>query len=76
MPSSTVVVEQGQPVRLVCPASVTITCVAGVAWITTALDARDVVLAPGDQHRAARRARLFINGMPRCVLRVEVVRPG
>lgn len=69
------VVEWGRPVRVVCPASVAITCVAGTAWITTALDTRDIVLAPGDRHLADRRARLFINGMPRCVLRVERVRP-
>ncbi|WP_404977629.1 DUF2917 domain-containing protein [Aquincola sp. J276] len=76
MPSSLVVVEPGRPVRLVCPADVAVTCVAGIAWITTAGDTRDVVLAQGDRHLAARRARLFINGMPGCVLRVERQRPA
>ncbi|WP_375136420.1 DUF2917 domain-containing protein [Aquincola tertiaricarbonis] len=76
MPSSLVVVEPGRPVRLVCPADVTVTCVAGIAWITTARDTRDVVLAQGDRHLAAHRARLFINGMPGCVLRVERQRPA
>ena len=64
-------VEPGTPVRLVCTAEVFVTCLSGTAWITTALDTRDVVLTPGQQHVAARRDRLFINGMPRCVLRVE-----
>jgi len=59
------------PVRLVCTAEVSVTCLAGTAWITTASDTRDVVLAPGQQHVAARRDRLFINGMPRCVLRFD-----
>ena len=58
------------PVRLVCTAEVSVTCLAGTAWITTASDTRDVVLTPGQQHVAARRDRLFINGMPRCVVRI------
>jgi len=59
------------PVRLVCTAEVSVTCLSGTAWITTASDTRDVVLTPGQQHVAARRDRLFINGMPCCVLRFD-----
>jgi len=59
------------PVRLVCTAEVSVTCLSGTAWITTASDTRDVVLTPGQKHVAARRDRLFINGMPRCVLRFD-----
>jgi hypothetical protein len=59
------------PVRLVCTTEISITCLSGTAWITTASDTRDVVLTPGQQHVAARRDRLFINGMPRCVLRFD-----
>ncbi|ATU67112.1 DUF2917 domain-containing protein [Piscinibacter gummiphilus] len=63
--------EPGTPVRLVCTAEVSVTCLSGTAWITTASDTRDVVLTPGQRHVAARRDRLFINGMPRCVLRFD-----
>jgi len=59
------------PVRLVCTAEVSVTCLSGTAWITTASNTRDVVLTPGQQHVAARSDRLFINGMPRCVLRFD-----
>ena len=64
-------VEADTPLRLVCDATTSVTCLSGVAWITTAADTRDVVLQPGQQHVAARKARLFVNGMPRCVLRFE-----
>jgi hypothetical protein len=69
--SSLITVERGQPVRFVCSADVSVTCVSGTAWITTAAETRDVVLEPSQRHVAARSARLFINGMPRCVLRFE-----
>jgi hypothetical protein len=69
------IVEPGHPVRHVCMAGVALTCVSGTAWITTGSDTRDVVLGPGERHVAAGRARLFINGMPRCVLRIEPASP-
>jgi hypothetical protein len=66
-------IERDQPLRFVCPDDVEVTCVSGTAWITMAADTRDIVLEPGDTHAAARRERLFINAMPRCVLRIEPV---
>ena len=65
-------IEPNQPMRIVCPSNVVVTCVSGIAWITAAKETRDVVLEPGQRHVAARKARLFINGMPRCVLRFEL----
>lgn len=64
-------IETGTPVRLVCVAKVSVTCLSGTAWITTEGDTRDVVLQPGQHHAGHRHDRLFINGMPRCVLRIE-----
>lgn len=64
-------IEPDQPVRFVCPTDVSVTCVSGTAWITAAAETQDVVIEPGQRHVAARGARLFINGMPRCVLRFE-----
>lgn len=64
-------IERDQPLRFVCPDDVEVTCVSGTAWITVAADTRDIVLKPGDRHVAARRDRLFVNAMPRCVLRIE-----
>ncbi len=64
-------VEPDHPMRMVCPGQVAVTCVSGTAWITIAGDVRDIVLEPGQRHVAAGRARLFINGMPHCVLRIE-----
>lgn len=64
-------VEDGTPLRLVCPTAIAVTCVSGTAWITTGADTRDVVLEAGQQHVAARRDRLFINGMPTCILQFE-----
>jgi Protein of unknown function (DUF2917) len=69
-------VQVGQPVRFVCPANICVTCLSGTAWITTAADIRDVVLVPGQRHVASRRDRLFINGMPRCVLRFDPASPA
>jgi len=66
-------IETGSPVRLVCVAEVSVTCLSGAAWITTAGDTEDVVLQPGQHHAGDRHDRLFINGMPRCVLRFESV---
>ena len=68
-------VEDGEPMRLVCPTPIAVTCVSGTAWITTGADTRDVVLETGQQHVAARGDRLFINGMPRCVLHFETRSP-
>lgn len=65
-----------RPMRLLCPADLSVTCVSGIAWLTIAGDTRDVVLHPGQRHVAARRDRLFINGMPECVLQVEPVEAG
>lgn len=64
-------VEPDRPVRFVCPSDVSVTCVFGTAWITTGAETRDVVLNLGQRHVASRNARLFINGMPRCVLHLE-----
>lgn len=63
-------VNKTHPVRHVCPTDVRVTCLSGTAWITTEADLRDVVLESGQAHDAARGARLFINGLPCCELRI------
>lgn len=63
-------VHGGRPQRFVCPADADIACLSGVAWITTALEVRDVVLHAGQAHHARRGDRLFINAMPACELRL------
>ena len=65
-----ITVMKKQPVRYVCPADVRVTCLSGTAWITTEADVRDVVLEAGQAHDAIRGARLFINGLPFCELRI------
>ena len=69
--SRTCTIEAATPWRLVCAAELSVTCLSGTAWITTAGDTHDMVLAPGQHHVASRQDRLFINGMPRCVLQFE-----
>lgn len=59
------------PVRVVSPTAVQVRCLRGTAWITTEGDIRDVVLEAGQTHGAPPQARLFINGMPSCELRIE-----
>lgn len=65
-----ITVKKTHPVRYVCPADVRVTCLSGTAWITTEADFHDVVLEPGQAHDATRGARLFINGLPFCELRI------
>jgi hypothetical protein len=65
-----ITVTKAQPLRHVCPADVRVTCLSGTAWITTEADVCDVVLDTGQAHDAARGARLFINGLPFCELRI------
>lgn len=65
-----ITVEKTHPVRHVCSADVRVTCLSGTAWITTEADIRDVVLETGQTHDATRGARLFINGLPFCELRI------
>lgn len=71
--SSETNVEPDQPVRIVCSSDVSVICMSGVAWITVARETQDIVLKTGERYIAARKARLFINGMPRCLLRFESV---
>jgi Protein of unknown function (DUF2917) len=65
-----ITVKKTHPVRYVCPADVRVTCLSGTAWITTEADIHDVVLEAGQAHHAIRGARLFINGLPICELRI------
>ncbi|WP_341890169.1 DUF2917 domain-containing protein [Variovorax sp. YR752] len=65
-----ITVEKAHPLRYVCPVDVRLTCLSGTAWITTEADIRDVVLETGLTHDATRGARLFINGLPFCELRI------
>ena len=65
-----ITVMKPHPVSYVCPAGVRVTCLAGTAWITTEADVHDVVLETGQAHDASRGARLFINGLPFCELRI------
>jgi hypothetical protein len=64
-------VPRDDPVRYVCPADVRVHCLSGTAWITIEGDTRDIVLQAGQCHAASRRDRLFVNGLPRCELRIE-----
>lgn len=64
-------VTKTHPQRYVCPADMRVTCLSGAAWITTEADLRDVVLEAGQAHDAKRGARLFINGLPFCELRID-----
>jgi hypothetical protein len=66
-----ITLERDRPVCFVCPADVRVRCLAGTAWITTEGDTRDVVLEAGQVHPASRGHRLFVNGLPRCTLRIE-----
>lgn len=63
-------VNKAQPLRYVCAADVRVTCLSGTAWITSEADIHDVVLQTGQAHDATRGARLFINGLPFCELRI------
>lgn len=65
-----ITVMKSHPVRYVCPADVRVSCLSGTAWITTEADVHDVVLEAGQVHDATRGARLFINGLPFCELRI------
>lgn len=66
-----ITVKKTEPMRYICPADVRVSCLSGTAWITTEADIRDVVLEPGQAHDAVRGARLFINGLPFCELRID-----
>lgn len=71
--ATTISVQREFPVSFVSRSPVDVICLSGIAWITTERSICDVVLVAGQIYAAVRGDRLFINGMPECLLRIGPV---
>ncbi len=74
--NSQICLTANRPLRLLAARGVRITCTAGIAWLTVAGEAGDILLAAGESHRVRSNGLALVEAIGTARVQLEQPLPG